>query len=272
MKTKETTYLSSLYVEWCATVEKRRGLMVPVSSLADEGKRRHDPGFRSVYMFEKSAAEEIKAAGSSKGFRRFVPYSDRLIIDLDSGESQLNGITALLSGYSYKLYRSGSKGFHFEIETPLYYGHDLPQAHKEFVAGLNVGADLSLYRHSSLVALPGRIHPKTQKRKTEIAANVGELLTIPEPTQVWLPTPQIEESEFDLAFLFTRLATTAAQEPDQGWRHTTLWSVAESMSRLGLHIDTAIDLLTRINEQWKNPKAADEVERAVKQAYQRTGS
>lgn len=269
MKTKETTYLSNLYVEWCATVEKRRGLMVPVSSMADECKRRHDPGFRSVYMFEKSAAEEIGKAGSSKGFRRYVPYSDRLIIDLDTGEEGLEAARTVLQGFSYDLYTSGSKGYHFELPTALYYGHDLPQAHKELVAKLDIGADLSLYRHSSLVALPGRKHHRTGKRKELIEEVSGQTITVPEPTDLGLPTLEIADTEFDLAFLFTRLASTAAQEPDQGWRHTTLWSIAENMSRLGLQLDTAMDLLTRINEQWTNPKPEDEVERAVRQAYRR---
>lgn len=269
MITKETTYRSELYVEWCSSVDRRGGHLLPLLSLESEKARRHNPGFRSVYCFDQVAYEQITSTGSSRGFRQYVPYSDTLVIDLDNGDKDLERLIGLLKGYSFRVFSSGSKGFHVEIDTPLYCGHELPQAHREFVETLGVAADTSLYRHSSLVAIEGRIHPKTGRRKSLLNQYKGELLSIPKPTKALPITVAIRDEDADLAWLFTRLATVAASEPTQGWRHTTLWSVSESMSRIGLNYETAIDLLTRINESWQNPKPQDEVERAVKQAYTR---
>lgn len=268
MKTMEMTCLSDLYVEWCASVDRRGGLMLPLLRLDLERKQRYDPGFRSVYAFDRQAYDEIKQTGTSRGFRRYEPYSDLLIIDLDNGDKDLEKLTKQLKGYSYRVYTSGSKGYHIEVDTPLYCGHELPQAHKEYVESLGIAADASLYRHSSIVALEGRIHHKTGKRKALIKSIKGELLSIPKPVNAPQVRVAIDADDCNLEWIFTRLANLAAFEPTQGWRHTKLWSIAESMRSQGFQYDTALDLLTRINDQWKNPKAAAEVELAVKQAYQ----
>lgn len=262
----ETTSASDLFVEWTVDVDRRRGQMVPFFRLNDIQLNRHNPGFRSVYMFNQDDAYQIAASESSKGFKQYGVYSDHLFIDLDGGDAALLQAEAALVGYQYEVWSSGGKGYHIVLPTPMYHGTDLPQAHLEFVDSLGCGADLSLYRASSLIALPGRVHQKTGKRKTKVKDVDGRQLTLEQPKM--LPKAfNITYDDEPISFVFMRLASLAETPPAQGNRHTVLWSTSSQLARTGLSYETAEELMQFVNAKWLAPKSEEEVTRAVRQAY-----
>jgi hypothetical protein len=63
------------------------------------------------------------------------------------------------------------------------------------------------------------------------------------------------------------LANLAASEPVNGQRHVSLWKSAKSLSEAGIAFESALDILTVVNDSWSSPKSASEVEEAVRAAY-----
>ena len=267
MEQQATISTSELMVEWSVTLESRRGTMVPFSRLGAIQRERHNPGFRSVYLFDSISAATISASGSSKGFKQYAVYSDHLFIDLDGGDPALVAAEEALRGYQYEVWSSGGKGYHVVLPTPMYCGVDLPQAHLEFVEALGCGADLSLYRHSSLIALPGRVHQRTGKKKAFHKSVAGQQLTIGDPKVLPKAFNLAFTDEAPVSFAFMRLASLCETPPAQGNRHTTAWSMSSQLAKAGLSFETVLELVLKMNSEWDNSKPEDEIERAVKQAF-----
>jgi hypothetical protein len=149
-----------LYREWCLYPNQRRGRMLPIALIA-KFELAADAGYASVYMFDKEAADQIKAAGNSSGLARFPVYTDTLTLDLDKGEAQLERVRTAIAGLRYDVYVSGGKGFHVVIHLDrMVSGTNIPFSQRKWVEALNVEADLSLYQAGHIISLPGRKHPK----------------------------------------------------------------------------------------------------------------
>ena len=259
---KKLTQTSNLFVERANTLESRRGYMFP-SALLPSLEKERDAGFRSVYMFGEEDSKRAMAAQSSKGFGRLNVYSDCLFIDLDGGDKALADCLSKLPYVGYEVYTSGSKGYHIHIPHDTYEG-PIPEAHREWVAAHGLPHDVSIYRRSSLIALPGRIHPKTKLKKRLIMAFNGPQPEFWEPT---LASPKEVEGLGDATDVLLRAARMMEVEPVSGWRHTSLWSLAQSMAEAGFSQETALEIALKINGSWKCQKDPSEVSRAVSQAY-----
>jgi hypothetical protein len=258
-----------LQVEWSSKVNGRQGLMVPYRTLSNFSSLK-DAGFRSVYLFDKTSADEIKALGNSQGFSRFTVWSDMLIVDIDSGDQGLVKVLNKLDGLAMEVYSSGSKGYHIHIPHDLV-GGPVPEAHQQFLESRGIAdgeTDFSLYRPNSIVALPGRLHPKTGRKKTLIFVFDGERPTMPNPYVIPKVQHELiatEAEQFRVALY--RVLSLLEQEPKQGKRHTALWSTAGMLRDAGFDQDTALTMLTKLSSLWLYPKDTNEVERAVSQAY-----
>lgn len=256
-----------LYFEWAQKVSHRKGRMVPETALPQILKMQ-DPGYRSVYMFSESDAKKME--GSSKGFDQYVPHSNELIIDIDSGEWDLEMCTGLLGhdGFEYTVFSSGNKGYHVVLTLDkLYADHRLPYSQRKWVEQLGMAFDPSVYKHSSLISLEGRIHPVTKKRKTKLYHQPGKPLVLP---LVSPPEKQIVigDDEESLKLGTAQLHSLVANPPTEGNRHGALWSCSKSLAEAGIPLEAALEFLQVINDKWPNPKAESEVERAVKAAYE----
>jgi hypothetical protein len=178
-----------LWVEWCLKPDRRRGSMVPVSLLPGLLKGK-DAGYSSVYWFAEGAARRSWRPSLALGWRGTRSYTNRLVIDLDNGEEQLERAEAKLHdlGLAYDLYSSGSKGYHVVVPHDQWYvDRHVPYSQRLWVEALDIGADLSLYQHGRILSLPGRVHPRTQKKKTKVKEVAGQALALqivecPEPT------------------------------------------------------------------------------------------
>lgn len=256
-----------LYREWCLYPNTRRGCMLPLNVLA-KFEKAADAGYASVYMFDETAALEIRASGSSSGLARFPVYTDTLTLDLDKGEAQLKRVREAIVGLEYKVYESGGKGFHVVIALDrMVSGTNVPYSQRQWVEALNVEADLSLYQAGHIISLPGRKHPKTGKRKRLTDSVEGRKLSLPLLDR---PQPQFsfqDTHQGNLERGLWRLLGLLQSEPGVGNRHTALWGTAKELADAGLEFDTVLNLLTEVNAKWDEPKAAEEVKAAVTQAY-----
>lgn len=261
------------FVEWAPEPKRRKGRMVSLKALNILCKS-SDPGYSSVYLFSEADAETIKRLGHSKGLSSYPVSSSFLIFDIDSGESSLRHVEKALKekGLGFEVWESGGKGYHVYVTHQFVTSSDLPYSHSRAALQMIPNAvqhiDLSLYQHGRLLSLPGRIHPRTRKKKKFLYSVGGASLELPV-----LKKPQIEfsvVSEADESILgrsFDQLLSMLLSPPYVGNRHTTIWAVSKDLMNSGLKYETALDLMQKVNEVWKNQKSPAEIELAVKQAY-----
>lgn len=259
------------YKEWASQPSNRKGRMLPLSSFQNILKLR-DTGYESVYYFSESDALKIKQNENSKGMNRLSVGSDRLMIDIDKGEDGLQAVGKILEdkGYGFKLYSSGSKGYHIELSHIPLYDKRLPYSHKHFLKSLLGKAfeyvDPTLYQHGRLISLVGRIHPITRRKKVLIKEFPGKQVEIPivdEPEIESTFKAQIEP----LSHALLKAFDASSIEPNIGQRHMVLWRVGKSLSEAGLSSDTTQEILEGINESWDNPKESKDVLQVVKSIY-----
>lgn len=255
------------YREWALRPDQRRGCMLPARVVA-RFCNAPDAGYASVYLFSKQDAEEVIASRSSAGLARFSVHSATLTLDLDRGAEQLAAVQAKVADLEYAVFESGGKGFHVVITLDsMVSGKNVPYSQRKWAEDLNVEADLSLYQAGHIIALPGRVHPKTGKRKLLISAHPGNRLALP---LIDKPAPVFalrDDNQCELERGIWRVLGLLQSGPGPGGRHTALWGAAKHFADAGLGPDTALDLLWAVNLTWDEPKTPEEVRRAVSQAY-----
>lgn len=254
------------YVEHCDKVYNRSGNMLPVPAI------KLLTGFRSVYGFSKEDAQEIQEQHASRGFSKYEVYSDTWVMDFDNNEQGMRDTLAWVKSknLSYKLYESGGKGHHIEVPTTEMYDHNLPFYHKEMAKKLNTGADLSIYRHSSLYRLPNTVHDKTGRLKLLLEEGEGEfLLEVPTcevPKNLFNVTPLSGYQELKWALRSIQFGIEEC--PGSGNRHALLWRTAADFCKAGISFDTALELLLFMNRSWNEEAKPDtEVQRSCSEGY-----
>lgn len=259
-----------LYREWASKVNNRKGRMVTLDTL-DTLLKLRDPGYASVYMFDEAAAKEIAESGSSKGLSKYSVAANRLTLDIDTGDEGLTEVMRVLNmrGLACEIWSSGGKGYHVYIPHPLIISEHLPNSHREAVKALGLtGVDPSLYQHGRLISLPGRVHPKTGKKKRFLHLNDGDLLNIPIiPDTKPVYNFDVNKDLDMLSIGLWRVQDLIDMPPGPGERHTRIWGASKDLAGAGLSYETVLDIMQRANEQWEIPKSEDEVALAVGQAF-----
>ncbi len=261
--------MSQYYKEWSSKVENRRGRMVPLSAFEILLKQA-DTGYATVYMFREEDALAIKATGASKGMNQYPVAADCLTIDIDTGDEGLKQAEEALRGYAYEVWNSGGKGYHLVLPHTLVESPHLPYSHLKAVQALGVrDYDPTLYQHARLISLPGRVHAKTRRKKALVRRVDGHILVL---KLVEKPEPKFdfggERAGMDaLTSGLMRFVEMGQAEPRQGMRHTSVWGACKDLAEGGLSYDTALDIAQAVNAIWEHPKAEDEIETAVRQAY-----
>ena len=257
-----------LYREFAPRVFCRSGNMLPV----DEVAKKH--GFCSIYAFEEDAAKEIIAQGNSKGLGRFPVWADKIVLDLDNGEEGLQELTAWCQEreLGYRVFSSGSKGFHLEVPHIPVLDKNLPYTHRLLAESTGVPCDPTLYQSGRLYRLEGTIHEKTGKSKQLVEEVEGENLleiAIREPPESRFKIRDVEDSEL-LPFFLSAVANSIGSSPGVGRRHTFLWGMAKDAGRCGLSYETTLELLLTANASWgSDSKDVDYVINAVDQGWDR---
>ncbi len=270
--------MSDFYVEWASTVMNRKGRMLPLKSIETILKLR-DPGYASVYMFDQEASDQIKLQGHSKGLNRFAVAAKHLILDIDTGEDALKKAEDVLKKHnlSYTVWSSGGKGYHVYIPHEFLLSKDLPSRHRTTALSLFPKdiLDLTLYQHGRLLSLPGRVHPKTKKKKTLLRSVEGGLLTLKEAQFVapdmskFYATPETEAERLSVAL--SRASDLIGCPPITGKRHIRLWGLSKDFCLAGLSFDTVLDIITQVNNTWTNQKTSTELRQVVSRAFEQSG-
>lgn len=257
------------WYEWCAKFNHRKGNMMPAKYIK-QLLLAPDPGYASIYGFSKEDAQTIKDSGNSSGFSRFAVYADTLYMDFDTGLEDALKVSELLEdkGIAHTVWDSGSKGGHLHIEQVPAYCQHLPYCQKRWVMTLGIECDLSLYQHGRILSLPGRIHPKTGRAKTQVKAVLGSPVNLdlsPPPPSLTFKFEPILGLEGGLLQVLGLLS----DPPTPGNRHQRLWSAAERLASAGLTEITTTELLIEVNSKWPEPKSEQEVIEAVAQGYRK---
>lgn len=215
---------------------------------------------------------QVRERGHSRGLSEFSVWADKVTIDLDEGDQALLECQTLLAkhGLAFEVWSSGSKGYHVSIPHEPIYSPDLPYSHLCYVQGLGVPHDASLYHHARVLRLPRTIHAKTGKRKTflyKVDGMQAEIEIRKPPVFNFKPLGGV--SPLQDALLNVLNLTT--NPPENGKRHTRLWSAAKSFAESGTPYLTTLGLLLEVNRSWPKPKELNEVELAVTQAYRQSG-
>lgn len=260
--------MNDLWFEWVGPNLNRGGFFYPLGSLSTFLKQ-PNPGFASVYAF---AGADVKDRGHSRGLSGLPVWADKVTIDIDEGQEALFKCLAILNekGLAHEVWSSGSKGFHVAIPHEPIFSPDLPYSHLAYIQSLGVPHDASLYHHARVLRLPGTIHAKTGKRKTFVNKVDGMQAQIElkkPPAFNFKPLGGV--SPFQDALLNCLNLTT--NPPENGMRHTRLWSAAKSFAESGTPYLTTLGILLEVNRSWLKPKELNEVELAVSQAYKQSG-
>lgn len=254
-----------LYFEWCSASLNRCGNLAPVSKL-EVILKRPNPGYGSVYYFNADDAKRIRASGCSRGFSALVVTAFAVTLDIDNPldiqqvVDRLDGL-----GLGYQLWFSG-RGYHVVIPHERMSDINLPYSHRCWVETLNLPVDYSLYQHSRVLRLPNTLNAKTGLRKQLIKEVEGmqPTIQIKEPPKFQF---QPNGGVNTVVAVLNQLQRIVSTEPLPGNRHTQLWSAATAAANANLSYTTTLELLTEVNNSWKNPKSSEEVEKAVTQAY-----
>lgn len=256
--------------EWGRHVNWRCGNFLPEKVIAKLATSHFNPGYSSHYMFPKQVALEARELQSSRGLRGNVG-GYYLILDFDNGTEQVKQAETQLMemGLAYDLYSSGGKGFHIYIFHECVWSKHLPYSHYHWVdTNFDLEIDLSIFQHSRLIALPGRVHKSTGQRKQLLKTVTGNLLNleIVEMPERELMTFEKGEKTDQLMQGLLRCITLLQAEPRRGNRHTALWGTAKDLLGGGLHPKAVYDILSKINNQWTNSKDGTDVIEAIEQA------
>lgn len=258
-----------LFFEWVKQPNKRAGNMVSAEVLATSATHRN-AGFRTVYSFSEVDAAQIRSTGSSAGLAYYTPCSDSLTIDLDDGEKTLPILLdrILSRGLRCEVWSSGGKGYHLILFHELICDKRLPYSHFRFVEQLSAGLkfDDTLYRPSSLISLPGRLHSKTKRKKRLIEVWEGEPLMLELFDKPEKSSP-VGDDVTMLTEAISHLQDLSVRQPREGQRHNRLWLCAKCFQEAGISRETAEELLIAVNSQWESPKDESDVRESVRQAY-----
>lgn len=251
-----------IFYEWCDRPQNRSGIFVTGDKLETL------KGFRSVYGFKTKP-------DSSKGLNQFPVYSDTLFLDFDQGLSDnfRETVSKLKDNdFRFSTYLSGSKGAHIHADLLPMFGDSVPDAQRAFIETLGAKeADLSIYRHGSLIRLPGTIHEKTNQPKELLEYHDGHFaLEIDYTKEFKTPSRfsglKTTEDKFKIAVSLLRLHLGTA--PKIGMRYVTLWSVARNFAESDLSFDSTLELIQQLNHSWGELQKDDaELLRAVKDAF-----
>lgn len=264
------------FVEWCPKFTSRAGRMLNLKSLTFLLSQPKDTGFSSNYVFTAEDANTIRESGSSRGFSQFKVGAWHICLDLDEGKPQLDKVLAKLDseGYGYYVYMSGGKGYHVYIPmTEFIVSEHLPYSQRLWVENLGLAVDTTIFQHGRIISLPGRVHHKTKVKKSFVLQKPGKSATVEiveRPLVEYNFSGDLGEGD-PLQNALNSLALLVTAPPSVGHRHTRLWASASDLARAGFDFNTTLGVLTRINDEWTERKTTEELQAAVKQAFDRCG-
>jgi hypothetical protein len=227
-------------------------------------------GFISVYGFDEETAKDMRDKGGSYGLRHATLYSSCLFVDVDDNDLAAAEIERTLVGRQIKFdkYHTGGRGWHFHIYIAEMIGKDVVYRQRRWVQQNCPGADLSLYKSSGIIRLPGTYHSKNPgKRKELISQHDGDILEI---TTKGLPpvignygiSPEAhDDTEAILDDLLMRRLGS-------GGRNDGVYKLAMLFNKLDYGLEYTLNILTKYNATMVCPALGHaELASVIKSAY-----
>ncbi len=204
-------------------------------------------GFRSIFGIKDLAAAKCKQEGSTAGLTDDDLYCDTLFLDFDNDTAAEDKARDILLSKKVKFseYTTGGRGRHFHVPIRVLTTGPITSNIKGFVRDNFPGADLSIYKTSGIIRLPGTFHEKHPGNKKELVKTVrGSLLEI-EQTEIEYPMPKVvRESEEDPnEALFSALFRPI----QEGGRNTKLFILGCLAKESGLQFDEALNMALKYN-------------------------
>ena len=229
-------------------------------------------GFRSVYLYGQDCFDFIQSQGAVKGLGKYSVYSDMLFIDFDDGDNSIEKMKRILNAQDlqWEMYFSGGKGYHFHVPITPMVGRHVPHSQREFIRGLGIDtADISIYKHTGFIRLPGTWHQSTGKQKELIeSSNGSKILTIKQVEPDVVMDNVVEGSELELLAGLNRAVDFVVKEPYPGTRHSCLLAIAKHLFAAGAKQETVWDICNLVHETWEekydNPE--EKIEEAISRA------
>jgi len=207
-------------------------------------------GFISLYAFNKTVADEILKANSTRELREAELYSETLYVDFDYQLEAAKDFALKMGKYSYSMFDSGNRSYHFHVAIEPMHGISTPVMQRNWIRKNFPEADSSIYITSGIYRLPGTWHEKNQgHRKTLIKTNEGKKLKISycEPIRVATPREVGNASHETLEIILGKLMNKDVHEGTTG-RNLTAYKIFTILSDLNVSYDTALQQVA----QWNN--------------------
>lgn len=244
--------MTNYYIEIRATV-RRTGppILVPLEDVDNY------TGFRSVYAYDRTVAQEIQAQGNTFNLRGKEVYSDCLLMDFD-GADPINFREFLKrEGIGYEEWHSGGRSVHIHIPIVPVFGDWVPAAQKAWVKEhCTDRADVSFYHPAGQFRLPRTFHFKYPGRcKMLIESHPGRVLEIakPEPKKRAHAATMLDGATREDFFML------ATEHKDEGGRRPHIWKMCVAGIEAGMDEYDVLDHIRWWNTRFCAPPHADAV-------------
>lgn len=228
-------------------------------------------GFISVFGFGPEAAHFVSQTGRTSGIGSFPLYADTLYLDFDDNEEAMERSTKTLYnlGNSFRLYDTGGRGYHIHIPIVPIHRVGLNYYMKKVCADLFPGADLSIFKSTGVIRLPGTYHSKTGKSKVLKAAYTGKVMNIDDHRpKNFVPVKQYYEEDDDQLRYW--LLQDITMKVGQGDRNNHAFHIAATCCRLKMPKLEAASMVEDWNREYCCPPlGVNEVKAVLNSVYRR---
>ncbi len=178
-------------------------------------------GFRSAFGYPSRTAAVIQDTGRTKGLSTLPLYADKLYLDFDDEPQATNDAIIKLTelGFSFSVYATGGRGHHLVIDIEPLEGANVPASLKAWAEANIPKCDLSVYKPSQIIRLPGTRHVATGGIMELVSKIPGKKLKVERIVPIISLTPetnfgacQIDEDE-DFINKVTNTMTTTITRP-----------------------------------------------------------
>lgn len=226
-------------------------------------------GFQSVFGVSKAQAAENVIRGSTRG-ARYAVYCDTILVDFDGDVSVAYAFRDYLKakGTAFILSHSGGRSIHFAIPCIPIFDVNAAYSVKLWAISHAIGCDPSIYSRNGMFRLHGTKHSKTGINKKILECFRGKAVEVSIVTEEYSDEFRLQsEGNFvnpgvpSIEGFFAQVQSLLSVEPAEGRRYQTLWSLGDSARAGGIPGHVTEGILRIINDQWRNPKPASELER-----------
>lgn len=231
-------------------------------------------GFTSLYGFDEETAKLIQQRRGTWGLEGLALYSDTLYVDIDDNPDLIAEVRAKLTEMhiGFSQYESGSPNSgHFHIPLKPMYSENVPYVQKQWVKEhLGTEVDLSIYKTSGIIRIPGSYHKRYPGRKKQLIYGVGfgselDLSEYESTVEIKMPKARTQNTEAEYR---EAVDIMLMEVVEAGQRHNKAFRLAAAIRDAGYDRDKAMELLTVWNEQMVHPALKQRaINTTVKSAY-----